>query len=299
MTIRLGTRGSKLALAQAEAVAGRLRENGCACELVTIRTRGDAVQDRPLSELGAVGVFAGEIERALLEGSIDLAVHSLKDLPGETGARPAPLALLEAGGSARRPRAAAGRQPRRSAGGCRHRHRQRAARGPASAAAPAAARGGRARQRGHKAAQTRHGRGGRPHPGGGRAAAARPCRPRDAVFRSAARDGARLRPGRAGAGKPRVRRVARRPARRPCRRGDGSLRLGGARLSAGRGRRLPRARRGVCPAARRGTGAHGLPRRRSGRRRAPHCLRPAEKGEALARCLAQELRVSLAEGGRA
>ncbi len=83
MTIRLGTRGSKLALAQAEAVAGRLRENGCACELVVIRTRGDAVQDRPLSELGAVGVFAGEIERALLEGSIDLAVHSLKDLPGE------------------------------------------------------------------------------------------------------------------------------------------------------------------------------------------------------------------------
>ena len=68
MTIRLGTRGSRLALAQAEAVAGRLRENGCACELVVIRTRGDAVQDRPLSELGAVGVFAGEIERALLEG---------------------------------------------------------------------------------------------------------------------------------------------------------------------------------------------------------------------------------------
>lgn len=81
--IRIGTRGSKLALKQAALVQQAL---SCACgdivtELVILRTRGDQIQDRPLSELGDKGAFASELERALLAGQIDLAVHSAKDLP--------------------------------------------------------------------------------------------------------------------------------------------------------------------------------------------------------------------------
>lgn len=81
--IRIGTRGSKLALKQAALVQEAL---SCACgdivtELVILRTRGDQIQDSPLSELGDKGVFASELERALLAGQIDLAVHSAKDLP--------------------------------------------------------------------------------------------------------------------------------------------------------------------------------------------------------------------------
>ena len=81
--IRIGTRGSKLALKQAALVQEAL---SCACgdivtELVILRTRGDQIQDSPLSELGDKGVFASELEQALLAGQIDLAVHSAKDLP--------------------------------------------------------------------------------------------------------------------------------------------------------------------------------------------------------------------------
>lgn len=81
--VRIGTRGSKLALRQAALVQEAL---SCACgdivtELVILRTRGDQIQDSPLSELGDKGVFASELEQALLAGQIDLAVHSAKDLP--------------------------------------------------------------------------------------------------------------------------------------------------------------------------------------------------------------------------
>lgn len=85
MHIRIGTRGSKLAVRQATQVRDRLAAScpGDSFELVTIETRGDRVTDRPLSEIGGSGVFAREIERALLSGEIDLAVHSMKDLPVE------------------------------------------------------------------------------------------------------------------------------------------------------------------------------------------------------------------------
>lgn len=63
-------------------MAGLLRPL-CAVELVTIETTGDQVRDRPLGELGGVGVFTKEIQRALLDGRVDVAVHSLKDLPTE------------------------------------------------------------------------------------------------------------------------------------------------------------------------------------------------------------------------
>lgn len=81
--IRIGTRGSKLALKQAALVQEALEQadGGIETELVVIRTRGDQVQDKPLSEIGDKGVFASELEQALLSGQIDLAVHSAKDLP--------------------------------------------------------------------------------------------------------------------------------------------------------------------------------------------------------------------------
>ena len=81
--IRLGTRGSALARWQADWVAARLRENGVDVEIVEIRTSGDESTAEPVRELGAVGVFTKEIQTALLENRIDLAVHSLKDLPTE------------------------------------------------------------------------------------------------------------------------------------------------------------------------------------------------------------------------
>ncbi|MCG8461039.1 MAG: hydroxymethylbilane synthase [Holophagales bacterium] len=83
MTIRLGTRGSRLALAQSNWVAARLREHGHEVEMVTIRTEGDRVQDRAFAQIGQPGVFVREIERALSDGRIDLAVHSYKDLPSQ------------------------------------------------------------------------------------------------------------------------------------------------------------------------------------------------------------------------
>ncbi len=79
--LRLGTRGSDLALWQARWVAARLQDAGVAVELVRISTQGDRQQQGPIGNLGAQGVFTKEIQRALLDERIDLAVHSLKDLP--------------------------------------------------------------------------------------------------------------------------------------------------------------------------------------------------------------------------
>lgn len=82
--IRIGTRGSPLALAQAGMVRGALaRAHGVAedaIEITVIRTTGDAIQDRPLSDVGGKGLFTKEIEQALLDGAVDLAVHSAKDM---------------------------------------------------------------------------------------------------------------------------------------------------------------------------------------------------------------------------
>jgi hydroxymethylbilane synthase len=79
--VRLGTRGSHLARWQADWVRDRLAALGVTAEIVVIQTRGDAEVDRPLHDLEGKGFFTKEIEDALLEGRIDVAVHSLKDLP--------------------------------------------------------------------------------------------------------------------------------------------------------------------------------------------------------------------------
>ncbi len=83
--LRIGSRGSPLALVQARTVRARLAEalgvDEAAIELVIIRTSGDAIQDRPLAEVGGKGLFTKEIEEALLDRRIDLAVHSAKDMP--------------------------------------------------------------------------------------------------------------------------------------------------------------------------------------------------------------------------
>ncbi|HUI72354.1 MAG TPA: hydroxymethylbilane synthase, partial [Spirochaetia bacterium] len=83
MTLRLGTRASKLAVWQTEFVADRLRalRPGVDCQVVHISTHGDEDQNRPLPEIGGKGLFTERIEEALREKRIDAAVHSLKDLP--------------------------------------------------------------------------------------------------------------------------------------------------------------------------------------------------------------------------
>lgn len=87
MRIRIGTRKSKLALAQTDMAAAELKKSfpDIEIEIVPITTRGDKVLHKPLSEMGGKGVFVGEIEAALQSGEIDLAVHSAKDLPAELG----------------------------------------------------------------------------------------------------------------------------------------------------------------------------------------------------------------------
>jgi hydroxymethylbilane synthase len=85
--LKIGSRGSPLALAQAKEMRSRL----CAAqgfdpteiEIVAITTTGDKVRDRPLNEIGGKGLFTKEIEEALLSGAIDLAVHSMKDMPAQ------------------------------------------------------------------------------------------------------------------------------------------------------------------------------------------------------------------------
>jgi hydroxymethylbilane synthase len=81
--LRIGSRGSQLALWQANHIAARLRERGHEVELEIIRTTGDKITDVALAKVGTKGMFTKEIEEALAEGRIDLAVHSLKDLPTE------------------------------------------------------------------------------------------------------------------------------------------------------------------------------------------------------------------------
>ncbi len=84
-TVKIGTRGSPLALAQADETRARLvRATGRPVgdfEIVVIKTSGDMILDRPLSEVGGKGLFTKEIETALIDGTIDLAVHSSKDMP--------------------------------------------------------------------------------------------------------------------------------------------------------------------------------------------------------------------------
>lgn len=80
MLLRVGSRGSRLALTQAERAAGLLRRPGVEIALVPITTTGDRDRSRPFGEIGARGVFVKELEEALLAGRIDVAVHSAKDM---------------------------------------------------------------------------------------------------------------------------------------------------------------------------------------------------------------------------
>ena len=80
MLLRLGSRGSRLALTQAELAAERLRRPGVEIALVPITTAGDRDRSKPFGEIGSRGVFVKEIEEALLAGRIDVAVHSAKDM---------------------------------------------------------------------------------------------------------------------------------------------------------------------------------------------------------------------------
>lgn len=83
MKIRIGTRGSQLALWQANHVAGLLQQNGIETEIITIDTKGDKILDVSIAKIGSKGVFTEEIEEQLLQGSIDIAVHSAKDMQSE------------------------------------------------------------------------------------------------------------------------------------------------------------------------------------------------------------------------
>jgi len=78
--LRIGSRGSRLALTQAELAAGQLRRPGVEIALVPITTAGDRDRTRPFGEIGSRGVFVKELEEALLDGRVDVAVHSAKDM---------------------------------------------------------------------------------------------------------------------------------------------------------------------------------------------------------------------------
>ena len=84
-TLRIGTRGSQLALWQANWVKEQLirRHPDLDIQIVTIKTTGDKILDVPLAKVGGKGLFVKEIESALIENNIDLAVHSMKDVPTE------------------------------------------------------------------------------------------------------------------------------------------------------------------------------------------------------------------------
>ena len=90
MNVRLGTRGSRLALVQCEQVAAALRAHGARVEVVVIRTSGDRLAQVALADFGGKALFVKEIEEALLASQVDVGVHSLKDMPA---ALPAGLVL--------------------------------------------------------------------------------------------------------------------------------------------------------------------------------------------------------------
>jgi hydroxymethylbilane synthase len=96
--LKIGTRGSRLALAQAEETRRRLCEahgfDPSEIEIVAITTTGDRIRDRPLNEIGGKGLFTKEIEEALQSGAVDLAVHSMKDMPARLPAHLVIEALL-------------------------------------------------------------------------------------------------------------------------------------------------------------------------------------------------------------
>lgn len=101
-SLRLATRGSEQARAQSEAIAAKIYERtGARVELVLIETMGDLIRDRSIAEIGGRGVFVKEVQRAVLRGHADFAVHSAKDLPSSFHAEGLVLACVPARGDAR------------------------------------------------------------------------------------------------------------------------------------------------------------------------------------------------------
>jgi hydroxymethylbilane synthase len=80
-TIRIGTRDSELALWQAHTVEKKLNDLGCKTEIVAVKSQGDIILDKPLYELGITGIFTKTLDIAMINGQIDIAVHSMKDVP--------------------------------------------------------------------------------------------------------------------------------------------------------------------------------------------------------------------------
>lgn len=80
-TLRIGTRDSELALWQANTVAQKLRDLGYKTEIIAVKSTGDLVLDKPLYEMGITGIFTKTLDIAMINGSIDIAVHSMKDVP--------------------------------------------------------------------------------------------------------------------------------------------------------------------------------------------------------------------------
>src|SRR5579859_4111377 len=93
--LRIGSRGSQLALWQANHIAARLRERGHEVEIEIIKTTGDKITEVALAQVGTKGMFTKEIEEALADKRVDLAVHSLKDLPTDLPAGFALAAITE------------------------------------------------------------------------------------------------------------------------------------------------------------------------------------------------------------
>ena len=80
-TIRIGTRDSELALWQAHTVEKKLNDLGCKTEIIAVKSQGDIILDKPLYELGITGIFTKTLDIAMLNGQVDIAVHSMKDVP--------------------------------------------------------------------------------------------------------------------------------------------------------------------------------------------------------------------------
>jgi hydroxymethylbilane synthase len=80
-TIRIGTRDSELALWQAHNVEKRLNDLGCKTEIIAVKSQGDIILDKPLYELGITGIFTKTLDIAMINGQVDIAVHSMKDVP--------------------------------------------------------------------------------------------------------------------------------------------------------------------------------------------------------------------------
>src|SRR6187397_2582052 len=95
--IRIGTRDSKLAVWQAEQVKQQLQSHGCAAELVFIKSEGDLDLTTPLYAMGVQGVFTRSLDIALLNNRIDVAVHSMKDVPTQLPAGISQAAILPRG----------------------------------------------------------------------------------------------------------------------------------------------------------------------------------------------------------